>query len=46
MPERPDYVERALADSALLVVAPQVLAACLPAAHLNALGISDEADAR
>ena len=32
MPERPDYVERVLADSALLAVDPQVLAACLPVA--------------
>ena len=30
MPERPDYVKRALAGSALLAVDPQVLAACLP----------------
>jgi hypothetical protein len=46
MPERPDYVARVLADSALLVVAPQVLAACLPAAHLNELEIPDKADGR
>ena len=31
MPDKTDYVERAFADSALLVVDPQVLAACLPA---------------
>lgn len=35
MPERPDYVERALAGSALLAVDPQVLAACLPVALLK-----------
>jgi hypothetical protein len=35
MPERPDYVERVLADSALLAVDPQVLAGCLPAALLK-----------
>ena len=32
MPERPDYVERVLAGSALLAVDLQVLAACLPVA--------------
>jgi hypothetical protein len=32
MPDRPDYVERVLAGSALLAVDPQVLAACLPIA--------------
>ena len=31
MPEQPDYVDRVLADSALLAVDPQVLAGCLPA---------------
>jgi len=31
MPETPDYVERALAGSALLAIDPRVLAACLPA---------------
>jgi hypothetical protein len=31
MPEAPDYVQRALAGSALLAVDPKVLAACLPA---------------
>jgi hypothetical protein len=31
IPETPDYVQRALAGSALLAVDPQVLAACLPA---------------
>jgi hypothetical protein len=36
MPERPDYVERVLAGSALLAVDPQVLAACLPVALLKA----------
>ena len=35
MPERPDYVERVLAGSALLAIDPQVLAACLPAALLK-----------
>jgi hypothetical protein len=35
MPERPDYIDRALAGSALLVVDPQVLAACLPVALLK-----------
>jgi hypothetical protein len=35
MPERPDYVARALADSALLAVDPQVLAGCLPASFLK-----------
>jgi hypothetical protein len=35
MPERPDYVERALAGSALLTIDPQVLAACLPVALLK-----------
>ncbi len=35
MPERPDYVERVLAGSALLAVDPQVLAGCLPAAFLK-----------
>lgn len=35
MPERPDYVERVLADSALLAVDPQVLAGCLPPAFLK-----------
>jgi hypothetical protein len=35
MPERPDYVARVLADSALLAVDPQVLAGCLPAAFLK-----------
>jgi hypothetical protein len=35
MPERPDYVERVLAGSALLAVDPQVLAACLPVALLK-----------
>ena len=35
MPEAPDYVQRALADSALLAVDPQVLAACLPASFLR-----------
>jgi len=31
MPETPDYVERALADSAILALDPKVLAACLSA---------------
>ena len=35
MPEQPDYVERVLADSALLAVDPQVLAGCLPATFLK-----------
>jgi hypothetical protein len=35
MPERPDYVERVLAGSALLAVDPQVLAGCLPASFLK-----------
>jgi hypothetical protein len=35
MPERPDYVENALAGSALLAVDPQVLAGCLPASFLK-----------
>jgi hypothetical protein len=35
MPEQPGYVERVLADSALLAVGPQVLAGCLPAAFLK-----------
>jgi hypothetical protein len=35
MPEQPDYVERVLADSALLAVDPQVLAGCLPASFLK-----------
>ena len=35
MPERPDYVENVLADSALLAVDPQVLAGCLHAAFLK-----------
>ena len=35
MPERPDYVDRVLAGSALLAIDPQVLAACLPAALLK-----------
>jgi hypothetical protein len=29
MPERPDYVERAFANSAVLAVDPQILAGCL-----------------
>jgi hypothetical protein len=35
MPEEPDYVERVLADSALLAVDPKVLAGCLPASFLK-----------
>jgi hypothetical protein len=35
VPDRPDYVEHVLADSALLAVDPQVLAGCLPASFLN-----------
>jgi hypothetical protein len=35
MPEQPDYVERVLADSALLAVDPQVLAGCLPSSFLK-----------
>jgi hypothetical protein len=35
MPERPDYVARVLAGSALLAVDPQVLAGCLPASFLK-----------
>jgi hypothetical protein len=35
MPERADYADRALADSALLVVDPRVLAACLPTSVLD-----------
>jgi hypothetical protein len=35
MPEQPDYVERVFADSALLVVDPQVLAGCLPSSFLK-----------
>jgi hypothetical protein len=35
MPDVPDYVQRALAGSALLAVDPQVLAACLPASFLR-----------
>jgi hypothetical protein len=35
MPERADYVDRVFADSALLVVDPRVLAACLPASVPN-----------
>jgi hypothetical protein len=35
VPERPDYVERVLAGSALLAVDPQVLAGCLPASFLK-----------
>jgi hypothetical protein len=35
MPEQPDYVERVLADSALLAVDPQVLAGCLSASFLK-----------
>lgn len=35
MPERPDYVDRALAGSALLALDPKILAACLPAAFLK-----------
>jgi hypothetical protein len=35
IPDGPDYVERVLADSALLAVDPQVLAACLPASLLK-----------
>ena len=33
MPERPDYVERAFAGSALLAVDPRVIAACLTGAR-------------
>jgi hypothetical protein len=35
IPEQPDYVERVLADSALLVMDPQVLAACLSSSIVN-----------
>ena len=35
MPQDPDYVDRVFADSALLVVDPQVLSACLSAALLD-----------
>jgi hypothetical protein len=35
IPEQPDYVANALAGSALLVVDPQVLAACLPTSFLK-----------
>jgi hypothetical protein len=35
MPERPDYVQRVLAGSALLAIDPQVLAACLPVSLLK-----------
>ena len=35
MPEQAGYVERVLADSALLAVDPQVLAGCLPASFLK-----------
>jgi hypothetical protein len=34
MPDAPDYVDRVLAGSALLVVDPQALATCLPASSL------------
>ena len=34
-PERPDYVDKVLAGSALLAVDPQVLAGCLPASFLK-----------
>jgi hypothetical protein len=36
MPERPDYVEQVLNDSALLAIDPQTLAACLPASFFDA----------
>jgi hypothetical protein len=36
MPERSDYVERALAGSALLAVDPQVVGGCFPAALAKA----------
>jgi hypothetical protein len=35
VPEQSDYVENALAGSALLAVDPQVLAGCLPASFLK-----------
>ena len=35
MPDQPDYVERVLADAALLAVDPQVLAGCLPSSFLK-----------
>jgi hypothetical protein len=35
MPEQSDYVERVLADYALLAVDPQLLAGCLPASFLK-----------
>src|SRR5438477_10717811 len=35
IPDGPDYVNRVLADSALLALDPQVVAACLPASYLK-----------
>lgn len=46
MPEGPGYVERAFADSALLVVDPRVLAACLPATRPDDADVFRKADAR
>jgi hypothetical protein len=40
MPDEADYLDRVLADSALLALDPQVLAACLPAS------LQQRADAR
>jgi hypothetical protein len=39
MPEKPDYVARVLAGSALFAVDPQVLGACLPASFLKHTGV-------
>jgi hypothetical protein len=46
MPDQPGYVARALADSALLVVDPQVVAACLPAARPDAADVVNKVAAR
>lgn len=46
MPEEPDYVERVFADSALLVVDPKVLAACLPAPRPDDPQVFKKADVR
>jgi hypothetical protein len=35
LPDRSDYVDRVLADSALLAVDPQAVAACLPKSFLG-----------
>jgi len=46
MPEAPGYVDRVFADSALLVLDPRVLAACLPAAQSEDVDVFRKADAR